>query len=117
MQPVPAAEAASSLPSQLPQPHQPHELIVPDLRNGTDGPQAGSVRPDVQGGPAPTTTVWRRIVASLRPRTDGARLVDDAPGMTLREVFGHFWPVLRPQRWWIVLGLVLLALGSLIGIA
>ena len=37
--------------------------------------------------------------------------------MTLRAVFVQFWPALRPLRWWIVLGLVLLAVGSLIGIA
>jgi ATP-binding cassette subfamily B protein len=57
------------------------------------------------------------MVASLRPAADDARLVDDAPGMTLRAVFAQFWPVLRPLRWWLALGLVLLAVSSLIGIA
>jgi subfamily B ATP-binding cassette protein MsbA len=56
-------------------------------------------------------------VASLRPGADDSRLVEDAPGMTLRAVFTQFWPVLRPLRWWMVLGLVLLAVASLIGIA
>ena len=36
--------------------------------------------------------------------------------MTLRNVFVRFWPALRPWRWWIVLGLALLAVSSLIGI-
>ena len=36
--------------------------------------------------------------------------------MTLRAVFTQFWPVLRPLRWWILLGLGLLAVSSLIGI-
>lgn len=56
-------------------------------------------------------------MASLRPRADDARLVDDAPGMSLREVFVQFWPALRPLRWWMLLGLGLLAASSLIGIA
>lgn len=113
MQPVQVPPSASSLPA--PQP-QPHELTVPEVGNGTDGPLRGSVRPGVPGGRRPAAA-WRRMVASLRPRADGARLVEDAPGMSLREVFRHFWPVLRPQRWWIVLGLVLLAVGSLTSIA
>jgi subfamily B ATP-binding cassette protein MsbA len=56
-------------------------------------------------------------VASLRPRADEARLVEDAPGMSLRAVFVQFWPALRPLRWWILLGLGLLAASSLISIA
>ncbi|MDZ5623546.1 ABC transporter ATP-binding protein [Nocardioides bizhenqiangii] len=56
-------------------------------------------------------------MASLRPVADDARLVDDAPGMSLREVFAQFWPALRPLRWWIGLGLALLAISSMIGIA
>ena len=55
-------------------------------------------------------------MASLRPPADGARLVDDAPGMVLRQVFTEFWPLLRPLRWWMLLGLMFLALGSLIEI-
>jgi ATP-binding cassette subfamily B protein len=42
--------------------------------------------------------------------------VDDAPGMTLREVFVEFWPMLRPLRGWLLLGLGLLAAASLIEI-
>ncbi|MDQ3481453.1 MAG: ABC transporter transmembrane domain-containing protein, partial [Actinomycetota bacterium] len=117
MQPVPEPASASSLPPPQPQPQpQPHELIVPSVPNGTDGPLPGSVRSGAQR-PGTPVTAWRRVVASLRPRADENRLVDAAPGMSLREVFSHFWPVLRPQRWWIVLGLVLLAVSSLIGIA
>ena len=37
--------------------------------------------------------------------------------MSLREVVVMFWPRLRPLRWWIVLGLGLLALTSLVAIA
>jgi subfamily B ATP-binding cassette protein MsbA len=36
--------------------------------------------------------------------------------MTLREVFTEFWPALRPLRGWMVLGLALLALGSVVEI-
>ncbi len=36
--------------------------------------------------------------------------------MSLRQVFVQFWPALRPLRWWIALGLALLALSSLVGI-
>jgi len=57
------------------------------------------------------------MVASLRPGADDSRLVEDAPGMTLRAVFTQFWPYLRPLRWWIALGLGLLAISSLIAIA
>ena len=89
---------------------------MPDVPDGTDGSLRGAVRPGTRTTAAPTS-LWGRAVASLRPRADDARLVDDAPGMTLRQVFTHFWPVLRPQRWWLALGLVLLALTSLIGIA
>lgn len=56
-------------------------------------------------------------MASLRPRAEEDRLVEDAPGMSLRAVFVRFWPALRPLRWWILLGLGLLAASSLISIA
>jgi len=36
--------------------------------------------------------------------------------MSLREVVVQFWPYLRPLRWWILLGLGLLAASSLIAI-
>src|SRR5680860_1149858 len=48
-------------------------------------------------------------MASLRPEVDHAPLVDHAPGMTLREVLRRFWPQLKPLRWWLLLGLLLLA--------
>ncbi len=60
---------------------------------------------------------WRRAVASLRPGVDDARLVEDAPGMSLADVVREFWPSLRPLRGWIFLGLVLLTLAPLIGVA
>ncbi|MDQ3629045.1 MAG: ABC transporter ATP-binding protein/permease, partial [Actinomycetota bacterium] len=60
---------------------------------------------------------WQRLVASLRPAADDARLVDDAPGLRLREVFTQFWPALRPLRAWMVLGLALLAVAPLIAVA
>lgn len=53
--------------------------------------------------------LWRRAMASLRPEVDHAPLVDHAPGMTLREVLRRFWPQLKPLRWWLLLGLLLLA--------
>lgn len=56
-------------------------------------------------------------MASLQPRADESRLVDDAPGMSLRAVIVQFWPALRPLRWWVLLGLGLLAVSSLIAIA
>jgi len=56
------------------------------------------------------------MVASLRPGADSSGLVDDAPGMSLTEVFTQFWPVLRPLRGWMLLGLGFLAVASLIEI-
>ena len=43
-------------------------------------------------------------------------MVDDAPGMGLRDVFTEFWPMLRPLRKWMLLGLGFLAAVSLIEI-
>ena len=111
VQPVPAARAAPSLPSQPPQPHQ---LTVATVRPATDGSLKGPVRRPRRHAIGRS---WRRMVASLRPAGDDSRIVEDAPAMTLRAVFVQFWPVLRPLRWWILLGLALLAVGSLIGIA
>ncbi len=56
------------------------------------------------------SSLWKRAVASLRPTADDAPFVDQAPGMTLKQVVRRFWPQLRPLRWWLLLGLgVLLA--------
>lgn len=57
---------------------------------------------------------WQRLVALLRPAVDGARLVEDAPGLTLRQVFDQFWPLLRPLRGWMLVGLGVMAVASLI---
>jgi subfamily B ATP-binding cassette protein MsbA len=43
--------------------------------------------------------------------------VADAPALRLVQVFTHFWPQARPLRWWMVLGVVLLAAAPLIAIA
>lgn len=53
--------------------------------------------------------MWQRGMALLRPGVDEAPVIDEAPGMTLREVGRRFWPDLRPFRRWLVLGFVLLA--------
>jgi ATP-binding cassette subfamily B protein len=81
--------------------------------SGTGGPSTGSARPR---RPRPVARLWRRLIASLRPGEDDARLVEDAPGMSLRAVVARFWPYVRPLRWWILLSLGLLALESLIAI-
>ena len=80
-----------------------------------DGAPRGPVhsRPTRRGAPA---RAWRRAVASLRPGADDARLVDDAPGMSLVEVVRQFWPSIRPLRGWLVLGLVLLTAAPLIAV-
>lgn len=57
-------------------------------------------------------TAWQRLVASLRPAPDDSGLVEHAERMTLREVVVRFWPRLRPLRWWLALGALLLAVGS-----
>ncbi|HEV8056018.1 MAG TPA: ABC transporter ATP-binding protein [Nocardioidaceae bacterium] len=57
------------------------------------------------------------MVASLRPAADDARLVEDAPGMRLGEVFTQFWPALSPLRGWLALGLAMLVIAPLIAVA
>jgi subfamily B ATP-binding cassette protein MsbA len=57
------------------------------------------------------------VLAALRPVADDSRLVDDAPGRSLAEIFTQFWPALRPLRWWILLALGLMAVSSLTAIA
>jgi ATP-binding cassette subfamily B protein len=52
---------------------------------------------------------WDRLGAALRPATDDAPLVEEAPGLTLRQVLRQFWPRLRPLRGWLVTAALLLA--------
>lgn len=41
---------------------------------------------------------WAAAIASLRPRPDDDRLVEESPSLTLRQVARRFWPWLRPLR-------------------
>lgn len=50
----------------------------------------------------------QRMAASLRPDGRDDHLVAQATGMTVVEVVRRFWPRLRPLRWWLLLGLLLL---------
>ncbi len=55
--------------------------------------------------------LWRRLLEPVRGPHD---LVQDAPPLTLREIFDRFWPDVRPLRWWVVLSTALGATLSLI---
>ena len=57
---------------------------------------------------------WQRLVAALRPTADPDPVVAAAAEMRVREVARRFWPRLRPLRWWLALGMVLLAAGPAI---
>jgi ATP-binding cassette, subfamily B, bacterial len=74
--------------------------------------RAGHARGPPVSGASPGS---RRV--SLRPGADDARLVEDAPSMSLQAVFVKFCPTPQPLRWWILLGMGLLAVSSLIAIA
>lgn len=60
---------------------------------------------------------WNRVGAALRPETDRAPIVAEAPSLTLAQVLRRFWPRLRPLRRWLVAAVVLLAAAPLIEIA
>ena len=51
---------------------------------------------------------WQRLVAALRPTPDATPLVAEARHLTIGDVVRRFWPRLRPLRWWLLLGLLLL---------
>jgi ATP-binding cassette, subfamily B, bacterial len=51
---------------------------------------------------------WQRLVAALRPTPDATPLVAEARHLTVADVVRRFWPRLRPLRWWLLLGLLLL---------
>lgn len=59
----------------------------------------------------------QRVSASLRPVADDRPLVEEAPGMTVRQVLRRYWPRLRPMRWWLLLSGVFIVAGPLIGVA
>ena len=110
---------ADAQPASLPpaSSSQPHQLIVSSQRTvaEADGTIPGPVRLRPRW-PGAARRAWRRLVRSLRPAHDDERLVDDAPVVRLREVFGHFWPRLRPLRGWLVLGLALLTVAPAIAV-
>jgi ATP-binding cassette subfamily B protein len=72
------------------------------------GPAGGSAQrhDDVR---AACRRALARALASLRPEPDDAALVGHAPGMSVVAVVRRFWPLLRPLRGWLLLGLLLLA--------
>lgn len=60
---------------------------------------------------------WQRLGRWLRPEVDDDPLVAHAAALTLVQIFRRFWPRLRPLRWWLLLGLLLLALAPAIQVA
>lgn len=58
-----------------------------------------------------------RVLALLRPEHDDAPLVAAAAGMRVGDVVRRFWPRLRPLRWWLLLGLLLLAAAPAVQVA
>lgn len=74
-------------------------------------------------GPAPEQGPPRRrarprasVARLLRSAADTDPLVEQAPGLTLREVVRRFWPRLRPLRGWLLLGALLLAAAPAIAV-
>jgi ATP-binding cassette subfamily B protein len=59
---------------------------------------------------------WRRGVALLRPQVDSAPVVEEAPGLTLRQIIRRFWPDLRPFRGWLAVGVVFMAVVPAIAV-
>ncbi len=57
-----------------------------------------------------------RVVGLLRPETDAAPFVGEAPPMTVAQVVRRFWPDVRPLRWWLLVLVVLLAGAPLIAV-
>ncbi|WP_134765483.1 ABC transporter ATP-binding protein [Nocardioides sp. 1609] len=60
--------------------------------------------------------LWQRLAASLRPAPDAAPVVAAAAHLSIADVVRRFWPRLRPLRWWLALGLVLLAAAPAISV-
>lgn len=83
-------------------------------RSGGSAPR-GSAR--AVASPGNRTTRRASLYALLRPAADDAQVVADAPRMTIRQVARRFWPQVRPLRWWMLLGLLLSAGISAIGVA
>lgn len=65
---------------------------------------------------AQTAGMWHRTTALLRPGVDDAPVVDEAPGMTLREVVRRFWPDLRPFRGWLLVSALFMAAAPAIAV-
>lgn len=64
-----------------------------------------------------STAVGRRLAAALRAAPEQSALVDVAASLRLTDVARRFWPLLRPLRWWLALGVLLLAAAPAISVA
>ncbi|MDZ5661026.1 ABC transporter ATP-binding protein [Nocardioides sp. S-58] len=58
-----------------------------------------------------------RLRGALRAAPEQEALVDVAASMRLVDIARRFWPRLRPLRWWLLLGLVLLTAAPLVSVA
>ncbi|TYL55435.1 ABC transporter ATP-binding protein [Nocardioides sp. BGMRC 2183] len=88
---------------------------------GADGAARSTPGPSsTRSKGAPTGRALRALIGTLlgalRPAADPDRVIEDSPGMTVRDVIAGYWPYVRPLRWWMLLGLVLLAAQSLVGV-
>jgi ATP-binding cassette subfamily B protein len=61
--------------------------------------------------------VRERVALSLRPAPDDAPIVEQAQTLTLGSIVRRFLPYLRPLRWYLALGLLLLAAAPAIAVA
>ena len=55
-----------------------------------------------------------RLQRFLRPTASDTRIVEQAPAVAATEIVRRFWPLARPYRRWIALGLVLLLIVPVI---
>lgn len=73
------------------------------------GPGDGGRRPPQRDGQErPRTTRGRSLFSGLLETPEGEEpaLVANANALRVRDVFRRFWPMARPYRWWIAVGLV-----------
>ena len=63
------------------------------------------------------TSLRGRLAAALRAAPEESALVDVAASMRLVDIARRFWPLLRPLRWWLLLGIVLLSAAPAIAVA
>lgn len=61
--------------------------------------------------------VRRRLARALQAAPEQHALVDVAASMRLVDIARRFWPRLSPLRWWLLLGLLLLAAAPAISVA